>query len=75
MEQISIYRNGVKFANVVVPKMGAIYMQNVTQVPYNVMYMIRNFARGSEPKQVYGEWSWEWQRRGSPVTSAVPVAL
>jgi len=71
MQQISIYRNGVKFANVPVPKIGIIYLQNVAQVPSNVMYMIRNWAKGSEPKQVYGEWSWEWQRTGSPVTDAV----
>lgn len=65
MEQISIYRNGVKFANVPVPGIGAIYMQNVSQVPYTVMSMIRNYARGSETKRQYGEWSWEWQRKAA----------
>jgi len=65
MEQISIYRRGVKFANVPVPRAGAIYMQNVTQVPSFVMYTIRNWARGSGTEQRSGEWSWEWQKKGA----------
>lgn len=67
MEQISIYRNTQKFANVPVPKAGAVFMQNVTQVPSMVMAMIRNYARGSEPRQTYGEWAWEWQQRGTAI--------
>lgn len=65
MEQISIYRHGVKFANVPVPKAGAIYMQNVTQVPSFVMYSIRNWARGIGLDQRFAEWSWEWQRQAA----------
>jgi len=63
MNQITIYRNGEKWANVIVPD-NPMFMQNVAQVPSDVMYTIRNWARGIGMVQSSGVWSWEWQQRG-----------
>ena len=65
MYQISIYKRTTKFANVPIPSIGAAFMQNVTQVPSEVMYLIRNFARGATTIQHCREWRWEWQKVGS----------
>jgi hypothetical protein len=63
LTQISIYRRTEKFANVVVPKYVS-HMQNVTQVPHDVMTLVRNYARGATTERRLGIWSWEFQKVG-----------
>jgi hypothetical protein len=62
--QISIYKNGKKWANLPVTW----YMQNVTGVPDDAMTIIRNFSRGVTSQQKLNEWTWEWQRIGVSCT-------
>ena len=64
LTQISIFRRTEKFANVPVPQIGASYIQNVTQVPHDVMTLVRNYARGATTQRRLGIWSWEYQGIG-----------
>jgi hypothetical protein len=60
LQQISVYRDGILFANVEANK--PLYMRNIAQVPSIAMTMIRNYACGSGTTKKYGPWTWEWRQ-------------
>jgi len=63
MNQISIFRRTTKHANVPVSRNGFV-LQDVGQVPWDVMSAVRNYARGATTVQRLREWRWEWQQVG-----------